>query len=152
MRGQFLRRQAAGRKARGRAQRKEVFLAEALDEQSRPAAFAMADLDIDILLAEIGRLVGAVEPQFDIRVGVDEACQPRQQPFAGHARRGAHGERGGGADAAHMLGHVRDMLDLAADHLEIALAGLGQRDVAADARGQRGAEMQLQRLDLLADG
>lgn len=50
-----------------------------------------------------------------------------------------------------MLRHVGDVLDLAADHLEIALAGFGQGDVAPDPRGQRGAEMQFQRLDLLAD-
>lgn len=51
-----------------------------------------------------------------------------------------------------MLRHVGDVLDLAADHLEIALAGLGQRDVTPDPRGQRRAEVQLERLDLLADG
>ena len=51
---------AAGRKGRGRAERKESFLAEALDEKAGPAAFAMANLEIDILLAEVGRFIGAI--------------------------------------------------------------------------------------------
>ena len=55
-------------------------------------------------------------------------------------------------DAAHVLRHVRDVLDLAADHLEIALAGFGQRNVAAHLGRQRGADVQRKRLYLLADG
>src|SRR6476469_2779125 len=77
--------------------------------------------------------------------------QARQQPFAGNAGGGAYGQGGGGADAANVLGDVGDMLDLAANHLEVALAGLGQGDIAANPDGQRRAQVHLERLYLLAD-
>ena len=66
--------------ARG-ADRQEALLHDTLDEKSRPVPLAMTDLDIDAFARKIGGFIGRIDPDVEMRVGVEEPAQAREDPF-----------------------------------------------------------------------
>ena len=112
----------------------------------------MADFDIDALARKIGRLVGGIDANVELRVRIEKPAEARQSHFVdrlGVARTIRDFEDKIPPD---VLRGVGDPVDVLGDHLEIALAGFRQHHAAPGLHHQRRAEMDLQGGDLLADG
>ncbi|MNC45482.1 hypothetical protein D3C75_944460 [compost metagenome] len=56
--------------------------------QAGPVGVAMTDIQIDLMAAEVQRLVGARQVDLNLRMTVTKMVQARQQPEQAEARRG----------------------------------------------------------------
>ena len=80
-----------------------------------------------------------------------EMSEPVHQPFGGEVRRGADGEHAGILPLQQALGAERDAVEAVAHGGEVVLAGFGEDEPLMLAIEQPDAELDLERLDLVAD-
>src|SRR5690349_20038451 len=90
----------------GRADWQESLFGQALDKQARPAAIAMADFNVDELAIEVGRFVGAIQPELDFGVPVQKGLESWQNPLVRKRRRGPDRQPSYGTKSPDLVGGI----------------------------------------------
>lgn len=136
----------------GTADREEVLGHQPVGAGPIPLAATVAHGDIDVLAGEVGEMLGGVNAQIDVRIGLAESAEARHQPLRRNRRQGGDGQGAPVIVVANLLGSIGQQIEGLAQGRPIVLARVGQQQRPVETAKQRHPEPLLQRLDLMADG
>ena len=114
-------------------------------------AFAQPDRHVDVFGGEVRDLHGRRYARVDLGMGVEEAPQPRHQPFGHQPRRRRDDQHVAVARAVELRHRAAHAFEAGMQAGIDQPAGIGQLDRAGAAVKQRQAELLLQRADLVAE-
>jgi hypothetical protein len=110
----------------------------------------VTDRDIDAVAREIRECVARDDLQVDVRAGLPELREARNEPRGCEERRDAHRQHAAVGGARHALRRIGDLPECVAHRRQVVAAGGREQDAAVDALEQLHAEMRLERADHLA--
>jgi hypothetical protein len=142
---------SSAREQARRAHRLQRRAEQPLRAHARPVAEPVADPAVHPLARELDVARGGAEADLELRVQRLEAAEPARQPLGGDRGRGADGERAAEALLTHPLHAGDQLVERAAHRGQQKLPLVGQEQPTIEPAEQLGAQVLLERLDLVAD-
>ena len=132
--------------------RKQQDIGPLLEPALPPVAVAVVKADVDIGRAQVAPVVGAEQPEPDVRILRHEAAESRDQPQRQDRGHAANCKLAGRRGARHAGGRRRDPIERGGDRGKQFGAVGRELEPPAHALEQLDLEHELQRPDLVADG